>query len=164
MLIQSPELLVAAALLAGCGPAVYYDVVTVEDGDPALADVRSSPEPNDDDDDDVRPGDADGDWRDAPRDMIPPVERMRTVRHIEDHPGVREHCLNTIQGARAHVSRAIESAKSIGDHQRLRCLSRRARELLTVRNMVLFSASGDGNGALACDSVPAIVDDARACR
>jgi len=155
--------------LAGCGSAAYYDVVVVdaEMESSALADIRSSETASNEAPArpivDLSTTTLDG-FRDAPSDMIPPVERMRRVRYWARHPELRERCVQTIDVARAHMSRAIQSAIAINDTQRLRCLSRSARDLLTLKHMALGRQSADGGDELACDGVPDIVEDARACR
>lgn len=160
--------LVALGLLsAGCGSAVYYDYYEVVEAEPDLADIRSSGDAAEAEPDrpivDVSTSTLDG-FEDSPHEMIPPVERMRTVRYSSRHPELRERCMETIDATRAHLSRAIQTAIAINDMQRLRCLSRSARKLHAVKHLMVANPDLSGTDEMACGAVPDIVEDARACR
>ncbi len=162
---------------AGCGSVAYYDYDVVdpavpvrddaEQDSPEMADIRSSDRAAEAEPDepivDVSTTPLDG-FRDSPRAMIPPVERMRTVRYSPRHPELRERCVEAIDSTRGHLSRAIQSAIAINDMQRLRCLSRNARKLQAVKHLVVVSPFVSGTDEMACNEVPDIVEDARACR
>ncbi|MBL8742508.1 MAG: hypothetical protein JNK04_15475 [Myxococcales bacterium] len=154
---------------AGCGSAAYYDyeVLDAEEASPPRADIRSSVSAAEAAPDepvvDTSTSTLDG-FRDSPREMIPPVERMRTVRYSPRHPELRSRCVEAIDTTRAHLSRAIDAAIAINDMQRLRCLSRNARKLQAVKHVVVVSPFVSGTDEAACSEVPDIVEDARACR
>ena len=160
---------------AGCGSVAYYDyeVVDVEQdvaearSEEVRYDIRSAESAEDAEPDepvvDTSSSTLDN-FRDSPREMIPPVERMRTVRYSPRHPELRERCVEAIDATRAHMSRAIQSAIAINDMQRLRCLSRNARKLQAVKHLIVVSPFVSGTDEMACNEVPDIVEDARACR
>jgi hypothetical protein len=163
---------IALALVsAGCGSVAYYDYEVVDAEEETtqrhVADLRSAERAEDAEPDepvvDVSTSSLDG-FEDSPREMIPPVERMRTVRYSPRHPELRERCVETIDSTRAHLGRAIQSAIAINDMQRLRCLTRNARKLQAVKHLVVVSPFVSGTDEMACNEVPDIVEDARACR
>lgn len=162
-------------LCAGCGSVAYYDYEVVDAEETAVEarsvevryDIRSPESAEDAEPDEpvVDPSQTNLDgFHDSPHEMIPPVERMRTVRYSPRHPELRAPCVEAIDTTRAHLSRAIDAAIAINDMHRLRCLTRNARKLQALKHMVVVSPMVSGTDEMACDAVPDIVEDARACR
>ncbi|NUP10567.1 MAG: hypothetical protein HOW73_31345 [Polyangiaceae bacterium] len=129
-------------LAIGCGPT--YD-------EPDMADV-----------------DRDGDWRDnASEEIPPPISRGWPIRGGDpDSDEQRVACVEEIDISRVHIGRAIDSARSIRAHERMRCLSDQAAFLKTIRTHLVAPSLSEGalSTPTACLEAQRIVLDARACR
>lgn len=146
------RLTAVALLLIGCGSASYYEPATLEENVAAEFDtpVRASP--------------AGPNWREGGAALIPAPAESWPVLMGEDQ---RVACAYEMDVSRAHVSRAIESAKALGSIQTLRCLSKKAAVLKTLRGFLDypdFYAQAGADPRSTCLMAQSVVHQARQCR
>ncbi|MBK8941261.1 MAG: hypothetical protein IPM79_27540 [Polyangiaceae bacterium] len=131
-------------LSLGCGPATFYEAEPLERAD------------------------ADGAWEDnAGAHIPPPISEGWPIRGGDpEGEHQRVACIEEIDRSRAHISRAIASARASHEHERLSCLSSAAGELKSLRTHLAAPSLFEQPlpPALACPASQKLVHEARRCR